>query len=61
MKKNKFSIKKGKSKKHDSIVNDFDNQKRKHLEKLANKMLDIDKRNQLLKDKKINNDFLKNF
>jgi len=54
-------LKKGKHKKHDAIVNDFDNQKKKHLEKLATKMLkDQDKLDQL-KSKNINTDFLNLF
>ncbi len=54
-------LKKGKHKKHDAIVNDFDNQKIKHLEKLATKMLkDQDKLDQL-KSKNINTDFLNLF
>jgi hypothetical protein len=54
-------LKKGKHKKHDALVNDFDNQKQKHLEKLATKMLDEqDKLNQL-KSKNINTDFLNLF
>ncbi len=43
------------------IINDFDNQKTKHLEKLATKMLkDQDKLDQL-KSKNINTDFLNLF
>ena len=54
MKKTK-NIKKGK---HDRIVKDYDKQKEKHLEKLATKMLKDEERNQKLKDKNINIDFL---
>ena len=54
-------LKKGKHKKHDSIVNDFDNQKQKQLEKLATKLVDIDEKNQKLKEKTINTNFLKLF
>jgi hypothetical protein len=54
-------LKKGKHKKHDVIVNDFENQKRKHLEKLANKIIDLDQKNQLLKSKNISNKFLDSF
>jgi hypothetical protein len=50
-----------KSKKHKRIVDDYDNQKSKHLERLANKLLKIDETNQKLKTKTINKDFLKNF
>ena len=49
------NIKKGK---HDRIVKDYDKQKEKHLEKLATKMLKDEERNQKLKDKNINTDFL---
>jgi 5-methylcytosine-specific restriction endonuclease McrBC regulatory subunit McrC len=49
------NIKKGK---HDRIVKDYDKQKEKHLEKLATKMLKDEERNQKLKDKNINIDFL---
>lgn len=54
-------LKKGKHKKHDSIVNDFDIQKQKHLEKLATKLVDVDNKNQKLKEKTIDIDFLKLF
>lgn len=40
-----------KHKKHDNIVKDFNSQKSKHLEKLADKMLDKDEKNQKLKSK----------
>jgi hypothetical protein len=51
-------LKKGKHKKHDALVNDFDNQKQKHLEKLATKMLDEQEKMDRLKNKNINTDFL---
>jgi hypothetical protein len=54
-------LKKGKNKKHDKIVNDFDSQKQKHLEKLATKMLDDQDKINKLKEKNINTDFLKLF
>jgi hypothetical protein len=54
-------LKKGKNKKHDKIVNDFDVQKQKHLEKLATKMLDDQDKVNKLKEKNINTDFLKLF
>lgn len=47
-----------KSKKHDKIVNDYDKIKSKHLDKLAGKMLKDDEKNQKLKEKNINPDFL---
>ena len=49
------------SKKHSKIVKDYDKQKSKHLEKLADKALDIDERNRRLGEKKVKGDFLKNF
>jgi hypothetical protein len=50
-----------KRKKHDKIVKDFDNQKSKHVEKLATKMLKKDEQFQKLKEKKIGTNFLKLF
>jgi hypothetical protein len=50
-----------KSKKHKSLVEDYDNQKAKHLEKLASKMLDQDEKNQRLKNKPSSGEFLKFF
>ena len=47
-----------KSKKHDKLVNDYSKQKSKHLDKLATKMLKDDEKNQKLKEKNINTDFL---
>lgn len=47
-----------KNKKHDKIVNDYDKIKSKHLDKLAGKMLKDDEKNQKLKEKNINPDFL---
>jgi hypothetical protein len=54
-------LKKGKNKKHDAIVNDFDSQKQKHLEKLATKMLEEQDKIDKLKEKNIKTDFLKLF
>jgi hypothetical protein len=54
-------LKKGKNKKHDAIVNDFDIQKQKHLEKLATKMLEEQDKINKLKDKEIKTDFFKLF
>jgi hypothetical protein len=51
-------LKKDKHKKHDKIVNDYDNQKQKHLERLATKMLENEEKFRILKEKKINNKFL---
>jgi hypothetical protein len=50
-----------KRKKHDKIVKDFDNQKSKHVEKLATQMLKKDEQFQKLKEKKIDTNFLKLF
>lgn len=54
-------LKKGKHKKHDAIVNDFDIQKQKHLEKLATKTLENQDKFSKLKEKTIDTDFLKLF
>ena len=50
-----------KRRKHDKLVNDYENQKRKHVEKLAKKMLDNDEKFCKLRDKEINDDFLNLF
>lgn len=50
-----------KNKKHDKIINDFENSKKKHLIKLANLMLANQKIFDKLKEKSISNNFLKNF
>tara|TARA_R110002153_G_scaffold62994_1_gene169262 strand:+ start:165 stop:323 length:159 start_codon:yes stop_codon:yes gene_type:complete len=46
------------SKKHRKLIKDYDKQKRKHLDKLASKMVDAADKNSLLKNKVINQDFL---
>jgi len=46
------------SKKHRKLVKDYDKQKRKHLDKLAKKMLDNDEKSRILKGKVINKDIL---
>ena len=61
MKKKVPLLKKGKNKKHDNIVKDFNVQKQKHLEKLATKMLDGQEKLDKLKGKKIKTDFFKLF
>ena len=48
-------------KKHQKLVKDYDNQKSKHLERLATKCLAADEKFRKLRDKKIKGDFLKNF
>lgn len=50
-----------KNKKHKKIVNDYDKQKEKHLERLATKMLDNDEKFSKLKGKNINPGFLNLF
>ena len=50
-----------KRRKHDKLVNDYDNQKQKHLERLAKKMLDQDEKMSKLKNKNIKGDFLDQF
>jgi hypothetical protein len=50
-----------KKKKHDKIVKDYENQKSKHLEKLASKILEKDEKLQKLKEKNINTNFLNLF
>jgi len=50
-----------KNKKHHKIVNDYDKQKEKHLEKLATKILKNDEKAEKLKSKHIKGDFLNNF
>jgi len=50
-----------KNKKHDKIVNDYENQKRKELEKIATKSLATQEKFRILKDKEIKTDFFKLF
>lgn len=50
-----------KKKKHDKIVKDYDKVKSKHLERLANKMLDNEEKFSKLKEKNIKGDFLDKF
>lgn len=50
-----------KHKKHNKIVKDYDKQKAKHLKKLGSKILANDEKFRILKNKKINGNFLKNF
>lgn len=54
-------LKKGKHKKHDKLVNDYDNQKQRHLEKLATKILENEEKFRTLKEKKIKGNFLNLF
>jgi len=51
-------LKKKKHHKHDKLVNDYDTQKEKHLEKLATKMLDKQEKLSILREKKIDKGFL---
>lgn len=50
-----------KNKKHNKIVRDYDKQKSKHLENLANQILKADEKTQKLKEKNINPDILNLF
>ena len=50
-----------KRKKHDKIVRDYDEVKSKHLEKLANRMLKDDEKNNMLRSKVIKGNFLDKF
>lgn len=50
-----------KNKKHNKIVKNYDQQKSKHLENLASKMLKDDEKNQKLKEININPNFLNLF
>ena len=50
-----------KNNKHSKIINDYDKIKSNHLEKLANKILKDDEKNQRLKSKDIKGDFLNLF
>lgn len=47
--------------KHDKLVNDYDKQKEKHLERLASKMLKDEDKNNRLKSKNIKGNFLDKF
>jgi hypothetical protein len=49
------------NKKHKKIVEDYTNQKRKHLEKLSDKILKTSEQNQRLKTKQLKGNFLHNF
>lgn len=51
-------LKKSKKSKHDKLVNDYDAQKEKHLEKLATKMLEKQEKLSILREKNVNKDFL---
>ena len=50
-----------KKSKHDKLVNDYDKQKEKHLERLANKMLKDEDKKERLRSKTIKGDFLNKF
>ena len=47
-----------KKRKHDKLVNDYANQKSKHLEKLADKMLEDQEKLSKLREKKTDGKFL---
>ena len=57
MKKRKSKLE-CKKRKHDNLINDYDNQKSKHLEKLATKMLEDQDKLRILRDKKSDGKFL---
>ena len=57
-KKQVHLLKKGKHKKHDLIVNDFENQKRAQIEKLSTQMLENQEKFDKLREKNINTNFL---
>jgi hypothetical protein len=50
-----------KFKKHEAITRDYEKIKSKHLEKLAGDILKKDEKNEKLKNKNINKDFLNLF
>ena len=50
-----------KIKKHNKIIDDYDEIKSRHLEKLSTKILATDKKFRKLRDKKVKGDFLNNF
>jgi hypothetical protein len=47
-----------KAKKHDKIVNDYQKEKAKHLEKLATRLLENDEKVRKFKEKKTDGKFL---
>jgi len=47
-----------KKKKHQKLIDDYDTQKRKHLEKLSTKMLENDEKLRKFKSKQIDDKFL---
>ena len=50
-----------KNKEHHKIIKDYEKQKSRHLEKLADRILKDDEKLQRLKEKNINPDFLNLF
>jgi|TARA_B110000977_G_scaffold70380_1_gene95550 hypothetical protein len=50
-----------KSKKHKQVIDDYDIEKSKHLERLASKSLKADEKYKKLKGKPLKGDFLDNF
>jgi len=51
-------LKRAKHSKHNKLVDDYETQKNKHLEKLATKTLEEQEKLSKLKEKKVNKDFL---
>jgi hypothetical protein len=50
--------KKNKNERHSALLKDYSKAKQDHLEKLTDKLLKEDEKNQKLRDKNINTDFL---
>ena len=51
-------LRKKRKSKHDTLVNDYENQKNKHLERLASKSLEDQEKLSKLRDKNIDKGFL---
>ena len=51
-------LRKKRKSKHDTLVNDYENQKNKHLERLASKSLEEQEKLSKLRDKNIDKGFL---
>ena len=51
-------LKRAKHSQHDKLVDDYETQKAKHLEKLGTKSLAADEKFRILREKKIDNGFL---
>ena len=51
-------LRKKRKSKHEKLVNDYEKQKNKHLEKLASKSLEEQEKLSRLREKNVNKDFL---